>query len=257
MLPPLTYHLTNLRQINILPAGTDPDHPDVHPTPHVAPPAPVRISAPPIPEPHVSEVAPKPAPAPHKHDVHIPESGAKYEKEHAKASASPSETVSTSAKSEIKPGKVTSDAEAVAASTKELAGDVGKKSKVVAEDVEKKGEQVAKDVGKKTEQVAKDVSQKSKQLSQDIGEKSEQVARDVGEKSEQIVNDVEETSKKVAKKAKVGPSDDLCLYLGRVERGRAKTWSLLGEDQGCCPSTRSIGRFDGCRWVSSLVLANS
>ena len=66
-------------QINVLPAGSDPAHPDVHP--HHAPhPAAVHLNPVTSPDPHVSDVAPKPTPALPKGSIHIPQSGAEWEK---------------------------------------------------------------------------------------------------------------------------------------------------------------------------------
>jgi hypothetical protein len=58
-------------QINILPAGTDPEHPPVS---HEAPahPEPITLNAPAIPEVHKLNVAPEPLPAPPKGSVHLP-----------------------------------------------------------------------------------------------------------------------------------------------------------------------------------------
>ncbi|RSH85310.1 hypothetical protein EHS25_005117 [Saitozyma podzolica] len=59
-------------KINVLPAGSDPNKPDIHPEP--APhPEPVTLNPAPVPEPHVSEVAPTPLPAPSKADIKLPE----------------------------------------------------------------------------------------------------------------------------------------------------------------------------------------
>lgn len=59
-------------QVNILPPGSDPNKPDIHPEP--APhPEPVTLNPAPVPEPHVSEVAPTPLPAPNKADIKLPE----------------------------------------------------------------------------------------------------------------------------------------------------------------------------------------
>jgi len=71
-------------KINVLPAGSDPKHPDVHPTgaPH---PGPVSIHPVTVPEPHTSDVAPEPAQAPPKGSVHIPQSGAEWEKKEKEA----------------------------------------------------------------------------------------------------------------------------------------------------------------------------
>ncbi|GFZ48069.1 hypothetical protein JCM24511_05817 [Saitozyma sp. JCM 24511] len=59
-------------KVNILPPGSDPNKPDIHPEP--APhPEPVTLNPAPVPEPHVSEVAPTPLPAPNKADIKLPE----------------------------------------------------------------------------------------------------------------------------------------------------------------------------------------
>ncbi|CAD6572814.1 MAG: hypothetical protein TREMPRED_000637 [Tremellales sp. Tagirdzhanova-0007] len=66
-------------QVNVLPAGSDPKHPDVHP--HRAPhPEPVQLHHMSAAEPHVSEVAPHPAPTPSKGSIQVPQSGAEWEK---------------------------------------------------------------------------------------------------------------------------------------------------------------------------------
>ena len=66
--------------MNVLPPGSDPDRPDIHPTP-ASHPAPVVINAPPVYEPSTSASAPKPTPAPAKGDVRIPDSGAGWKDE--------------------------------------------------------------------------------------------------------------------------------------------------------------------------------
>lgn len=71
-------------QINILPAGTDPEHPDIKPS--VSPRPPTIDLNPTVPseEPHTSSVAPKPLPTPAKGSVELPESGAEWEKKEKK-----------------------------------------------------------------------------------------------------------------------------------------------------------------------------
>lgn len=76
-------------QINVLPPGTDLEHPDIKPAP-VERPEPIEINPVPVYEPSTSDAAPKPAPAPSKADVQFPESGAEWE-EKAKATAAKAE----------------------------------------------------------------------------------------------------------------------------------------------------------------------
>jgi len=58
-------------KVNILPAGTDPDHPPVSHEPPSRP-EPIILNPPPVEELHTSSVAPEPLKAPHKADVHMP-----------------------------------------------------------------------------------------------------------------------------------------------------------------------------------------
>ncbi|WWD20712.1 hypothetical protein CI109_105188 [Kwoniella shandongensis] len=68
-------------KVNVLPAGSDPKHPDIVPS---EPTAPISIDLHPAPayEPSTSDAAPKPLPSPAKDDVTLPESGAEWTKEH-------------------------------------------------------------------------------------------------------------------------------------------------------------------------------
>lgn len=71
-------------KVNILPAGTDPEHPPVHPEP-AARPEPITLNHGADPEPHTLNVAPEPLKAPPKGSVHLPgEEEIKDEKDAAK-----------------------------------------------------------------------------------------------------------------------------------------------------------------------------
>ncbi|ORY20876.1 hypothetical protein BCR39DRAFT_554668 [Naematelia encephala] len=141
-------------KINVLPAGSDVQHPDIphhtpeHPTLDLHP-----ASA--IPEPSTSDSAPKPAPAPHKHDVHIPESGAEYE-----------------------------------AHIKEEAKDAEKKAEKKGKEVEKEAKEVGKNIEKKTKEVGKEIEKKSKAFGKKAKAEFEEVESKLGpywEKSKDIV----------------------------------------------------------------------
>ncbi|WVF68221.1 hypothetical protein IAT40_002986 [Kwoniella sp. CBS 6097] len=66
-------------KVNVLPAGSDPNHPDIEPAP-VSQPISIDLHPAPEPEPSTSEAAPKPLPTPTKNSVDLPESGAEFEK---------------------------------------------------------------------------------------------------------------------------------------------------------------------------------
>ncbi|WVQ63317.1 uncharacterized protein L199_001469 [Kwoniella botswanensis] len=77
-------HNTVDSKVNVLPAGSDPNHPDIEPA---QPTAPISVELHPAPEyePSTSESAPKPLPTPTKNSVDLPESGAEFEKKAEKA----------------------------------------------------------------------------------------------------------------------------------------------------------------------------
>ncbi|WVQ95632.1 hypothetical protein IAU59_002730 [Kwoniella sp. CBS 9459] len=66
-------------KVNVLPAGSDPNHPDIEAVP-VSQPISIDLHPAPEPEPSTSDAAPKPLPTPTKHSVDLPESGAEWEK---------------------------------------------------------------------------------------------------------------------------------------------------------------------------------
>ncbi|ORX41014.1 hypothetical protein BD324DRAFT_647914 [Kockovaella imperatae] len=71
-------HPTFDSKINVLPPGSDPNHPDYHPTGQ-APPEPVTLHPADSYQPHTSDSAPTPLPAPHKKDINMPESGESWQ----------------------------------------------------------------------------------------------------------------------------------------------------------------------------------
>ncbi|RXK41781.1 hypothetical protein M231_01016 [Tremella mesenterica] len=74
-------------KINVLPAGFDPDHPPVSLEPASKPDMPT-LNPPQVPEPSTSSVSPEPLQPPPKDQVQTPESGAKWEKDKARAKKS-------------------------------------------------------------------------------------------------------------------------------------------------------------------------
>ncbi|WWC65052.1 uncharacterized protein I303_107666 [Kwoniella dejecticola CBS 10117] len=72
-------HNTVDSKINVLPAGSDPNHPDIE-TPEPTAPISVELHPASEPEPSTSSSAPKPLPTPTKSSVDLPESGAEFEK---------------------------------------------------------------------------------------------------------------------------------------------------------------------------------
>ncbi|OCF33686.1 hypothetical protein I317_02494 [Kwoniella heveanensis CBS 569] len=119
-------------KVNVLPAGSDPNHPDIETAP-VSQPISVELHPAADPEPSTSEAAPKPLPTPTKSSVDLPESGAEYEKK--------------------------------AKETEKKAKETEKKVESKAKQAEKKVEGAAKDVEKKAEGLAKDAEKKGKELS--------------------------------------------------------------------------------------------
>lgn len=196
-------------QINVLPAGTDPEHPDFKvTTTERTTPVPVHLSHVDDYEPSTSSSAPKPTDAPPKSEIHIPQSGEEWE---AKAKSAEKKT-------------------------KEAAGDVEKQAKQTGAKVEKKAEEVGAKAEKKAEQ---------------FGAAAKETAKDVEKKAKETGRDLEKKGQELKKKAQVGA--DVCHVrlradqVGRIERGREQACAILGEDQGCRPSTRYFGWIDGCR----------
>ena len=128
------------KQVNILPAGTDPAHPPVH---HEAPvhPAPIQLHNTSDIEPHHLNVAPEPLPAPTKASVHIPESG-EHEAEELK-------------KQTKQAGK----------EVKKTGEQAGKEVKKTAEQAEKKGQEFVSQAEKKGKELANEAEKKGKEFS--------------------------------------------------------------------------------------------
>jgi len=138
-------------QINILPAGTDPEHPPVH---HEAPvhPAPIQLHNTSDIEPHHLNVAPEPLHAPPKSSVHIPESG-EHEAEELK-------------KQTKQAGKeVKKTAEQAGEEAKKTGKQAGQEVKKTAEQAEKKGKEFASQAEKKGKELADEAEKKGKEFS--------------------------------------------------------------------------------------------
>ncbi|KAK8850527.1 hypothetical protein IAR55_004445 [Kwoniella newhampshirensis] len=121
-------------KINVLPAGSDPNHPDVVPS---EPTAPISVELHPAPayEPSTSDAAPKPLPSPAKDDVQLPESGAAWTKEHEAELKKKGKEVEKEAKDTAK--EIEKD-------VKSTAKDLQKKGKDLEKKVEKKGKEYSK-----------------------------------------------------------------------------------------------------------------
>nr|XP_031862533.1 uncharacterized protein CI109_002030 [Kwoniella shandongensis]KAA5529605.1 hypothetical protein CI109_002030 [Kwoniella shandongensis] len=132
-------------KVNVLPAGSDPKHPDIVPS---EPTAPISIDLHPAPayEPSTSDAAPKPLPSPAKDDVTLPESGAEWTKEH---------------EAELKQ------------KTKEAEKDVKAKAQEAEKDVKAKAKEVEKDV----KSTAKDLEKKGKDLEKKIEKKGKEYSK--------------------------------------------------------------------------------
>jgi len=126
-------------KINILPAGTDPEHPPVH---HEAPahPAPIQLHNTSDIEPHHLNVAPEPLKAPPKSSVHIPESGEHEAEELKKQGKQAGKEVKKTAEQAEKKGK-------------EYASQAEKKGKELANEAEKKGKEFSKKAKKEFQEV--------------------------------------------------------------------------------------------------------
>lgn len=91
-------------KVNILPAGSDPSHPDVHPAP-AAKPEPIVFHPATEEVAHEPEsVAPKPLPTPDKHNIKLPESGEAYEKKQAEKAEKEVKKGLKDAKEDVKDG---------------------------------------------------------------------------------------------------------------------------------------------------------
>ncbi|WRT70693.1 uncharacterized protein IL334_007691 [Kwoniella shivajii] len=122
-------------KINVLPAGSDPEHPVIEPA---SPPKPISINLHPaaVPEPSTSESAPKPLPTPTKHSVDLPESGAEFEK-----------------KVEEKAEKAEKKAEKVEQKAEKNLDKAEKKAKEIGKEIEKKGNEYSKKAKAELEEV--------------------------------------------------------------------------------------------------------
>ena len=144
-------------QINVLPAGTDLEHPVIEQ--EIERPEPVAIHPTPVYEPSTSSSAPKPTPAPHKEEIHVPQSGAQWEKEAAEAKDEVKEKAKdTKEDVEVKAAETKKEVEQKAGEAKQKAGeikkDVSKKASELEKAAEKKGEELkaaGKDLKKKAQ----------------------------------------------------------------------------------------------------------
>lgn len=137
-----------IHQVNVLPAGTDPEHPDIKPTPALHP-EPITLHHVTGDEGHHAEsVAPKPLPTPEKHSIHVPESGEQWEKEHKKAEKKVEE-----GEKEVKEG--------VKEAEKEVKSGLDKAQKEVKSGLDK-AEKNVKDGLDKAEKKSKELAKKAK-----------------------------------------------------------------------------------------------
>lgn len=178
-------------QINVLPAGTDPEHPSFKVTSTEKPtPVPTQIHPAPEYEPHTSEVAPQPTDAPPKSEIHIPQSGAEWE---AKAKSAEKKT-------------------------KETANEVEKNAKETGAKVEKKAEEL----GDKAEKKAEEFGAQAKETGKDLEKKAKAAGRDLEKKGNELKKKAQ-VGVVIRKGARTNSS-------GRAGRGREQAWSILGED---------------------------
>jgi len=148
-------------KINILPAGSDVEHPDFENV-EAARPEPIQINHGDDYKPHTSESAPKPTAAPNKHDVELPEPGAQFRAAEAKV--------------------------------EKKAQEAEKKGKEIGRDAEKKAKEVGNEAQKKANELGNEASKKANELgakANELGHDAEKKAKELGRKAQAELQDVE------------------------------------------------------------------
>ncbi|WVR08541.1 hypothetical protein IAU60_005596 [Kwoniella sp. DSM 27419] len=162
-------------KINILPAGSDPEHPDVHIGSHTEPIS-VDLHPAPEPEPSTSEAAPKPLPTPERSSVKLPESGAEFEKAEKEKKRKEEET-------------------------KKKAAETAKKAEKKTEEVADKAEKKASELGNEAADKANELGDKAAATANELGDKAKQTANEAGKKLNEVEKAAEKKGKEISKKA--------------------------------------------------------